>query len=138
LTEGERVQYIDSFQSRVWSIGESLSGAGGTQLENDFEGVVFPRHPELKSILKKINQSGAVVSRMTGSGSALFGVFNTQDKVREAAEACERLRPRPAVFPATTLDRTRYRALWWRQLQEHMDGKVWPPQSRYAQRRRYA
>ncbi|HEU0122232.1 MAG TPA: 4-(cytidine 5'-diphospho)-2-C-methyl-D-erythritol kinase [Bryobacteraceae bacterium] len=141
LTEAQRVQYIDSFQSRVWRLGDSLSsGAIGSQVENDFEGVVFPQHPQLKSILKNLQKSGADPARMTGSGSALFGVFTTQSQVRQAQAACETLRPKPAVFPASFLSRNRYRAAWRRQLQEHMDGikdgKQWPPQSRYALRRR--
>jgi len=141
LTEAQRIQYIDSFQARVWRLGESLPSAGiGSQVENDFESVVFPRHPQLKSILKNLQKSGADPARMTGSGSALFGVFTTQDQVRQAQIACETLRPQPRVLPAAFISRARYRAAWWRQLQEHMDGnkdgKQWPPQSRYALRRR--
>lgn len=141
LTEAQRIQYIDSFQSRVWRLGSSLSTDGiGSQVENDFEGVVFPRYPQLKSILKNLQKSGADPARMTGSGSALFGVFTTQNQVRQAQAACETLRPRPTALPAQFLSRNRYRAAWRRQLQEHMDGnkdgKQWPPQSRYALRRR--
>jgi 4-diphosphocytidyl-2-C-methyl-D-erythritol kinase len=141
LTEAQRIQYIGSFQSRVWRLGNSLSaGAVGAQVENDFEGVVFPRHPQLKSILKNLQKSGADPARMTGSGSALFGVFTTQNQVRQAQAAIAALRPRPAGIPATFVSRSRYWAAWWRQMQEHMDrtkdGKQWPPQSRYAPRRR--
>jgi 4-diphosphocytidyl-2-C-methyl-D-erythritol kinase len=141
LTEDQRIQYIDSFQSRVWRLGDSSSSAGvGEQAENDFESVVFPRHPQLKSILNHLQKTGADPARMTGSGSALFGVFTTQNQVRQAQAACETLRPQPATFPAAFMSRRRYRASWWRQLQEHMDGnkdgKQWPPQSRHASRRR--
>lgn len=141
LTESQRIQYIDSFQSRVWRLGDSLSkGAAGTQVENDFEGVVFPRHPQLKSILKNLHKSGANPAGMTGSGSALFGVFTTQNQVRQAQQACETLRPRPAIFPAKFLSRNAYRAAWRRQLQEHMDGNQdgnqWPPLSRHARKSR--
>jgi len=141
LTEAQRIQYIDSFQLRVWGLGNSLSTGGiGSRRENDFEGVVFPRHPQLKSILKNLQKSGADPAGMTGSGSALFGVFTTQNQVRQAQAACETLRPEPAAIPAVFMSRSRYRAAWWRQLQEHMDGnkdgKQWPPQSRYASKRR--
>lgn len=141
LTESQRIQYIDSFQSRVWRLGDSLSAnANGTQVENDFEGVVFPRHPQLKSILKNLLRSGADPARMTGSGSALFGVFTTQNQVRQAQQECEKLQPRPATIPARMLTRKSYRAAWRRQLQEHMDGNQdgnqWPPLSRHARRSR--
>ena len=141
LTEAQRIQYIGSFQSRVWGLGDSLStGSAGMRAENDFESVVFPQHPQLKSILKNLQKSGADPAGMTGSGSALFGVFTTQNQVRQAQAACETLRPEPAIFPAKFVSRRQYRGTWWRQLQEHMDGnkdgKQWPPQSRYALRRR--
>lgn len=141
LTATQVVQYIDSFQSRVWGLGDSLSAGGaGSQAENDFEGVVFPRHPQLKSILKNLQKSGADPARMTGSGSALFGVFTTQNQAREAQESLAALRPAPVALRTAMLSRGRYRAAWRRQLQEHMDGNKdgnqWPPQSRYASRRR--
>lgn len=133
LTERQRIQYIDSFQSRVWSMGESLSSAvSGSIVGNDFEKVVFPKHPQLKSILKTLQKAGADPAGMTGSGSALFGVFTTQDQVRQAQAALLGQR----AFPAAFLSRARYRAAWWLQLQDHMDGKAWPPRSKYASRRR--
>lgn len=140
LTEAQVVQYIDSFQSRVWGLGKSLSkGGAGSEAVNDFERVVFPQHRQLKSILTTLQKSGADPARMTGSGSALFGVFTTQQQVLEARAAVERLCPQAAGTPATFVSRARYKASWWRQLQPHMDStdpKSWPPQSRYASRRR--
>ncbi len=140
LTETQVSQYIDSFQSRVWGLGKSLSkGSAGSEAVNDFERVVFPQHRQLKSILTTLQKSGADPARMTGSGSALFGVFTTQQQVLEARAAVERLCPQAAGRPATFVSRARYKAYWWRQLQPHMDStdpKLWPPQSRYASRRR--
>lgn len=138
LTDAQAVQYINSFQSRVWGLGESLSqGGGGKQLENDFESAVFPRYPHLKSILKNLQKSGACPARMTGSGSALFGVFNTQEQLQRAQNALSRLRPAPAVFAGSFLTRARYRASWCRELQEYMDGKSWPPHNRHAANARH-
>jgi 4-diphosphocytidyl-2-C-methyl-D-erythritol kinase len=140
LTETQVSQYIDSFQSRVWGLGKSLSkGSTGSEAVNDFERVVFPQHRQLKSILTALQKSGADPARMTGSGSALFGVFTTQQQVLEARAAVERSCPQAAGMPATFVSRARYKAYWWRQLQPHMDStdpKSWPPQSRYASRRR--
>lgn len=136
LTDTQVIQYIESFQSRTWDLSQ---GRSGTQSENDFERVVFPQHPVLGSILKKLQTSGANPARMTGSGSALFGVFTTKDQVLRAKAAVETLHPSPRGIPARLLSRARYRAAWWRQLQQHMDatdGMQWPPQSQYASRRR--
>jgi 4-diphosphocytidyl-2-C-methyl-D-erythritol kinase len=45
------------------------------ELYNDFEGPVFERYPELAEIKRKILGMGAVYASMTGSGSAIFGIF---------------------------------------------------------------
>lgn len=45
------------------------------ELVNDFEQGIFAIHPELESIKQKIYEEGAVYAAMSGSGSALFGLF---------------------------------------------------------------
>ena len=42
---------------------------------NDFEKTIFERHPILPSIKKKLYHSGAIYAAMSGSGSAIFGLF---------------------------------------------------------------
>ena len=44
-------------------------------LFNDFEVTVFDKHPELAAIKRSLYDSGAVYASMSGSGSALFGIF---------------------------------------------------------------
>jgi len=44
-------------------------------VKNDFEGSIFPNHPEIKELKEKIYNEGALYSSMTGSGSAVYGVF---------------------------------------------------------------
>jgi 4-diphosphocytidyl-2-C-methyl-D-erythritol kinase len=44
-------------------------------LENAFEKSVFPLHPILQDIKQKMTESGAVYASMSGSGSAIFGLF---------------------------------------------------------------
>ena len=43
---------------------------------NDFEVSVFKEYSELSKIKENLYKSGAVYSAMTGSGSALYGLFN--------------------------------------------------------------
>ncbi|MBL4594767.1 MAG: 4-(cytidine 5'-diphospho)-2-C-methyl-D-erythritol kinase [Flavobacteriales bacterium] len=45
-------------------------------IKNDFEASVFPQYPEIEKIKQKIYTNGAVFASMTGSGSAVFGIFN--------------------------------------------------------------
>ena len=45
------------------------------QVRNDFETSVFVQHPQLAEIKESLYQSGAVYASMSGSGSAVYGVF---------------------------------------------------------------
>lgn len=44
---------------------------------NDFEEFAFKKYPELKSIKDELYRSGALYASMTGSGSAIFGIFES-------------------------------------------------------------
>jgi 4-diphosphocytidyl-2-C-methyl-D-erythritol kinase len=44
-------------------------------LKNDFEPVIFKKHPEIAAIKEWLYDSGAVYAAMSGSGSAVFGLF---------------------------------------------------------------
>lgn len=49
---------------------------------NDFEKTVFARHPELKAIKENLYESGAVYASMSGSGSAIYGIFKETDAAK--------------------------------------------------------
>lgn len=44
-------------------------------LYNDFEPFVFDRYPEIRAIKQVLYELGAVYAQMSGSGSAVFGIF---------------------------------------------------------------
>ena len=44
-------------------------------LNNDFEDSVFAHHPEIGAIKEQLYQAGAVYASMSGSGSAVYGLF---------------------------------------------------------------
>lgn len=46
-----------------------------TLLKNDFENEVFNRFPEIKQIKDLLYKSGAIYASMSGSGSAVYGIF---------------------------------------------------------------
>ena len=49
-----------------------------TDLVNDFEMSIFPKHPELSVIKEKLYSLGADYAAMSGSGSTLFGLFSNE------------------------------------------------------------
>ena len=44
-------------------------------IKNDFEDVIFPLHPEIARIKEEFYADGAVYAAMSGSGSAVFGIY---------------------------------------------------------------
>lgn len=44
-------------------------------VKNDFEDSIFPNHSNIKELKEKLYSDGAIYASMTGSGSAVFGVF---------------------------------------------------------------
>lgn len=44
-------------------------------IKNDFEHTIFSRHPEIAAIKKRMYEKGALYASMSGSGSAVFGIF---------------------------------------------------------------
>lgn len=45
---------------------------------NDFEPHIFAAHPTIKALKQKMLDAGAVYAAMSGSGSAVFGLFESQ------------------------------------------------------------
>jgi 4-diphosphocytidyl-2-C-methyl-D-erythritol kinase len=131
LTSDVEQNMIDSFQSRVWLAGVGTTAGSPTGvLGNDFEGVVFDRHPELRTLKRKLLRLGARAAMMTGRGSALFGIFDSRE---DAARVLPSFR-RETAFTVTMVSRARYRAMWARQMAAHCVGRIWPFRSRYLRR----
>ena len=74
------------------------------QMINDLEPPVVRRHPEIGALRSGMREAGAVAAAMTGSGSAVFGLFRTR---RAAAHAA---RPLAGGGAGTILTRTLTRA----------------------------
>jgi 4-diphosphocytidyl-2-C-methyl-D-erythritol kinase len=59
----------------------STWGDIGRMAGNDFESVVFGRHPEVRAAFEALAGTRPLVCRMTGSGSTLFAVYrSTRDR----------------------------------------------------------
>jgi 4-diphosphocytidyl-2-C-methyl-D-erythritol kinase len=129
LTTESQQNKMVSFQSAVWRGSvPGLREAETSHGQNDFETVVFSRYPELKSIKRRLLKLGAKPALMSGSGSALFGLFSERDQVQRAIQSLRGER----TFPITLVSRGKYRSEWWKRLRAHTKENLWPPQSRYA------
>ncbi|MDC0335649.1 4-(cytidine 5'-diphospho)-2-C-methyl-D-erythritol kinase [Pseudodesulfovibrio sp.] len=54
---------------------------------NDFEPIVFAKHPTLRKTKEKLIKHGAEAAAMSGSGASLFGLFRNRDTAASAAQA---------------------------------------------------
>ena len=82
--------------SRTWA---SLAGLQG----NDFEGAVFASVPGLAAVRAALAEAGASIARLTGSGTAVFGVFRDEEEARAAARRVQRMEGVEAALVVPTL-----------------------------------
>jgi 4-diphosphocytidyl-2-C-methyl-D-erythritol kinase len=125
---------LNSFQTETWLGSEAAA-------VNDFEPVVSARHPRIGQIVRRLKQLGASMASMTGSGSAVFGIFNDPECLSRALAAFPDMAfPDEQCFPISFLNRRQYRARWHRALASHTGAsnsrgaQTWPPLSRHDNR----
>ena len=101
----------ETLAHRIWGFCALCWGTLEGGASNDFEAVVFERHPRLEKIKRALLERGAAEAALAGSGSAVFGVFSSPAQARRAAKAF----PEEQVFVTETLSREECgRALRWR------------------------
>jgi 4-diphosphocytidyl-2-C-methyl-D-erythritol kinase len=89
---------------RWWDEGggkTSSSHAG-----NDLERPVAARHPEIGRIATRLKRLGAASAAMSGSGAAVFGLFDREGKARTSAR--ELMHDRRTVLITRTINRRQY------------------------------
>jgi len=89
-----------------------LAGDWRAHAMNDFEDAVFAQHPELAGIRRKLVKLGAKPARMTGSGAAIFGIFDDRQLAMKAREALGGYDSNAFSF----VGRRQYQAIWAKQL----------------------
>jgi 4-diphosphocytidyl-2-C-methyl-D-erythritol kinase len=119
--------------SGVFSVGEDLAGPNQESalvrtgimswIENDFERVIFPQHPSLAEIKRLLAGSGtpeaALLASLSGSGSALFGLYLTRG---DAEAAQKRIATQvQGLNVKTTITRTIPRSAYWKQMLKNVD-----------------
>ena len=81
-----------------------------TGIENDFERVVFPKYPELLEVKRVLEKAGARYASLSGSGSAIYGLFDSSSQAAAAAKKLIQQGTRALV--TSTLTRRQY----WKKL----------------------
>ena len=57
-------------------------------IKNDFEKVILKKFPEVKNIKEKMYNAGAVYASMSGSGSAVYGIFENEIDLKNLFKNC--------------------------------------------------
>ena len=86
----------------------SWTPAGGEQ-GNDLESAVAARHPEIRKIVQRLRRLGAADAAMSGSGSAVFGLFSSESEAFASADALAG--PARRVTVTRTINRREYERL---------------------------
>ena len=110
LTSTATSPMLREFQAISWAVESSPLRI--LPLKNDFEDAVFQLHPQLAAIVRKLRKLGAQPALMTGSGSALFGIFSSRAAARSASQAF----PAGQAHPVRFVTRAQYRRSWIRAL----------------------
>jgi 4-diphosphocytidyl-2-C-methyl-D-erythritol kinase len=81
-----------------------------TGVENDFERVVFPAYPSLREIKRQLMGTGseqALYAALSGSGSALFGLYRSEQDARAAQHRVQQAGTKALIT------KTLPRSLYW-------------------------
>lgn len=101
----EQVPTSLTSQDKDSKIIKFLDSRNLSLLVNDLEEIVFRTHPQIKAIRNLFRKKGSKLSLMSGSGSAVFGLFLEKEK---AEGALRMLRKEYAVVLTETLSREGY------------------------------
>src|SRR6187399_1177013 len=74
------IKPLKSVKSIKQIIQQSIS-IWKAELINDFEKPVFEKYPEIKNIKEKLYEADAIYASMSGSGSAVFGIFKKEQTI---------------------------------------------------------
>jgi 4-diphosphocytidyl-2-C-methyl-D-erythritol kinase len=107
VSTAEAFRWWDTQQGRNRRAGAE----GEIAITNDLQRVVSRRHPIVSRLLAALERAGAFHASLSGSGSAVFGLFRRRARAERAARALRRTGPRRLVLLTRTLSRQEFRKL---------------------------
>ncbi len=113
LTSPDVHNRMKEFQSLVAGVVCPLAGFNWMSIAvNDFEAAVFPQFPQLSVLRQALFNRGARLARMSGSGSTLFGLFDSVAARDRATRQLTKDHPNVQWAPTRFLSRVRFRRQW--------------------------
>jgi len=100
---------VSTVEAYRWWDGQGVAPRGSVDGSNDLQPPVAARHPEIARIVARLERAGAFHAAMSGSGSAVFGLFASRAAAERAVRALGG-RTRRAVL-TRTVNRTAYQRL---------------------------
>jgi 4-diphosphocytidyl-2-C-methyl-D-erythritol kinase len=79
-------------------------GIAVEHLVNDLAAVAIAQFPEIRRLKGLLEDSGALVAQMSGSGGAVFGLFNSSEAAESAALKIRKRAPFATVIATTTVE----------------------------------
>lgn len=110
LTPLDKPRIINVFSSGIGLPRDRAAQSPAGALENDFEETIFHRFPKLAVLKSRLIKVGARDSALSGSGSALFGLFATRQAAEDAQEGLGNVGAH--VFVVSTVTRRTCAAAW--------------------------
>ena len=105
LTEGPQTDRIYSFCASLW-------GRRVCRPENDFETVVFSIYPQVARLKRLLTEAGASPALLSGSGSAVYGLFDSRQQATRAGKSVMARYPAWRVWVSRTVSRKESEKQW--------------------------
>ena len=85
--------FYPRFERKVPDLREMVKGLCANRdltvlpaFENDFEPVVFDHYPSVRKVKEELLEEGALFASLSGSGSAVFGLFDGKSEAEKAMQ----------------------------------------------------
>lgn len=87
ISTAEAFKHINPAPSEInWSeLATTSIDKWSRYLRNDFTTYATAVHPVINEIMKALSRAGASYTQMTGTGSAVYGIFDSQEEANSAA-----------------------------------------------------